>query len=250
MSKLKVPSVQHLARNWRATPERTCRQLVALVENPPIFNYNALFGAVRDLLVFNQPYEEIVEGIRRGIKRDDVRENLLGVLPLIRDHFAGLAPDFVQGIDRRHYSIGRRLMVPFDPPLVYGLGGKLTFPWFSFWRSNPLADQRLSLFVTIVDELLADDPDLAAADFQILDFSMPKVKIAKGQPKPPRQLRIIDADDIPRVDEATKLEMLTVFAEGYSMAVAELSGAAKSRSSDGQTQERDPRQADFFEDTR
>jgi len=69
VSKLKVPSVQHLARNWRNTPERTCRKLVALVENPPIFNYNALFAAVRDMLVFNQPYDEIVEGIRRGIKR-------------------------------------------------------------------------------------------------------------------------------------------------------------------------------------
>lgn len=249
MSKLKVPSVQHLARNWRNTPERTCRKLVALVENPPIFNYNALFAAVRDMLVFNQPYDEILEGIRRGIKRADVRENLLGVLPLIRDHFASVAPDFVQGIDRRYYSIGRGLMVPFDPPLLYGTGGKLTFPWFSFWRSNPLADARLSLFVTLVDELLADDPDLAAADFQILDFSVPKVKTAKtGQPKPPRQLHIIDARDIPRVSEPTKLDMLTVFAEGYFMAVAELATASKARPSDGQTQERDPQQADFFED--
>jgi hypothetical protein len=72
-----------------------------------------------------------LEPIRRGIKRADVRENLLGVLPLIRDHFASVAPDFVQGIDRRYYSIGRGLMVPFDPPLLYGTGGKLTFPWFS-----------------------------------------------------------------------------------------------------------------------
>src|SRR5258708_32639612 len=174
------------------------------------------------MLVFQQPYDEIVEGIRRGIKRADVRDNLLGVLPLIRDHFSSVAPDFVQGIDRRYYSIGRGLMVPFDPPLLYGPGGKLTFPWFSFWRSNPLADARLSLFVTLVDELLADDPDLAAADFQILDFSVPKGnKLKAGQPKPPRQLRIIDACDIPRVSESTKLEMLTVFAEGYFMAAAE-----------------------------
>jgi hypothetical protein len=245
VSKLKVPSVQHLARNWRSTPERTCRKLVSLVENPPIFNYNALFAAVRDMLVFNQPYDEIVEGIRRGIKRADVRENLLGVLPLIRDHFASVDPDFVQGIDRRYYSIGRGLMVPFDPPLLYGVGGKLTFPWFSFWRSNPLADARLSLFVTMVDELLADDPDLAAADFQILDFSVSKVKA--GRKKPPRQLRVIDARDIPRVTEQTKLEMLTVFAEGYFMAVSELSAAAKAGPADGQTQERDPRQGDFFE---
>jgi hypothetical protein len=248
VSKLKVPSVQHLARNWRNTPERTCRKLVTLVENPPIFNYNALFAAVRDMLVFNQPYDEIVEGIRRGIKRADVRDNLLGVLPLIRDHFACVAPDFVQGIDRRYYSIGRGLMVPFDPPLLYGTAGKLTFPWFSFWRSNPLVDTRLSLFVTLVDELLADDPDLAAADFQILDFSVPKAKKVEGQPKPSRQLRIIDAREIARVSESTKLEMLTVFAEGYFMAVAELSGAPKAQTPDNSAQERDPRQADFFED--
>ena len=233
MSKLKVPSVQHLARNWRNTPERTCRKLVSLAENPPIFNYNALFAAVRDMLVFNQPYNEIIEGICRGIKRVDVRENLLGVLPLIRDHFASVAPDFVQGIDRRYYPIGRGLMVPFDPPLLYGTGGKLTFPWFSFWRSNPLADDRLSLFVTLVDELLADDPDLSAAEFQILDFSIPKATIATVKSKPPRQLRIIDARNIARVSETTKLEMLTIFAEGYFMAVAEL--AAKARPSDDRT---------------
>lgn len=249
MSKLKVPSVQHLARNWRSTPERICRKLVSLAESPPSFNYNPLFGAVRDMLVFNQPYDEIVEGIRRHIKRSDVRENLLGVLPLIRDHFASVAPDFVQAIDRRYYSIGRGLMVPFDPPLLYGLGGKLTFPWFSFWRSNPLADARLSLFVTLVDELLADDPDLVAAEFQILDFSVPKIgRVKPGQPKPPRQLRIVDSRNIPRVSEETKLEMLTIFAEGYFMAVAELTSSARTKPSESQTQERDLRQADFFED--
>ncbi len=107
---------------------------------------------------------------------------------------------------------------------------------------------RLSLFVTLVDELLADDPDLAAADFQILDFSVPKVRVAKpGEQKPPRQLRIIDACDIPRVNEETKLEMLTVFAEGYRLAITELS-AAKAKSADGQNERRDPRQADFFDD--
>lgn len=247
MSKLKVPSVQHLARNWRSTPERVCRKLVSLAKSPPSFNYNPLFGAVRDMLVFQQPYDEIVEGVRRHIKRSDVRDNLLGVLPLIRDHFASVDPKFVQAIDRRYYSIGRGLRVPFDPPLLYGIGGKLIFPWFSFWRSNPLADARLSLFVTLVDELLADDPDLAAADFQILDFSVPKAKTKPGEEKPPRQLRIIDARDIPRLSEELKLEMLTIFAEGYRLAVAELS-SAKTKPSQDQTEERDSRQADFFED--
>lgn len=215
---------------------------MSLVNSPPTFNYNSLFLAVRDMLVFNQPYDEIAEGIRRGVKRADVRQNLLGVLPLIRDHFAVVSPDFVQSIDRRYYSIGRGLMVPFDPPLLYGVDGQLTFPWFSFWRQNPLAKDRLSLFVTLVDELLADDPDLVGAKFQILDFSVPRVK---GQ-QPERQLRLIDARDIPRVSESTKIEMLRIFADGYFQAAAELAERPAAPSED--RERRDPRQGDFFDD--
>jgi hypothetical protein len=116
----------------------------------------------------------VVEGIRRGIKREAVRNNLLGVLPLIRDHFADVAPDFIQAIDRRYYPVGRGLMVPFEPPMIYGVGGQLYFPWFSFWRQNPLAKERLSLFVTLVEEVLLQDPDLETARFEVLDFSAPK----------------------------------------------------------------------------
>lgn len=242
MAKLKVPSVQHLARNWQATPERTCKKLVTLANSPPTFNYNSLFLAARDMLVFNQPYEEIVEGVRRAVKRADVRQNLLGVLPLIRDHFASVSPDFVQSIDRRYYSIGRGLMVPFDPPLLYGVGGQLTFPWFSFWRQNPLAKERLSLFVTLVDELLADDPDLAGAKFQILDFGVSRVKGRESE----RELRAIDARDIPRMDDSTKVEMLRIFADGYFMAEAELARRAAASSED--REQRDQKQGDLFDD--
>jgi hypothetical protein len=158
-----------------------------------------------------------------------------------------VSPDFVQGVDRRYYPIGRGLMVPFEPPLLYGVGGKLTFPWFSFWRSNPLAKARLSLFVTIVDELLMDDPDLATAEFQILDFSVPKPRT--GEPKPERELRLIDSRDIPRVTNETKLEMLTTFAEGYFLAAKELAATAKPEASDSTAKQHDPAQGDFFEDS-
>lgn len=218
MADLRVPSVQHLARNWRDDPVMIARLLVRLARNPPTFSYNPLYLAVRDLLVLGVPYEQVVEGIRR-IKREDVRNNLLGVLPLIQDHFAGISPDFYQTIDRRYYPVGRGLMVPFDPPMIYGVGGQLYFPWFSFWRQNPLAKERLSLFVTLVDEVLLQDPDLETARFEILDFSCPG-------PKAPRTLTIIDARDIPRVDDARKNAMLEAFAEGYFQALAALSGSA------------------------
>jgi hypothetical protein len=218
------------------------RILVRLVLNPPQFNYNPLYGAVRDLLVLGVPYDQVVEGIKR-IKRASVRDNLLGVLPLIRDHFAGVSPDFFQTIDKRYYSVGRGLLVPFDPPMIYGIGGQLHFPWFSFWRQNPLSRERLSLFVTIVDEVLMQDPDLESARFEILDFSC-------AGPKQPRLLRVVDAREIPRVGETLKLEMLEAFAEGYFQAA----DALKARRSttevwpDQQEPQTDPDQPTFFED--
>lgn len=216
MADLRVPSVQHLARNWRNSPAAIAKALVKLAIDPPRFSYSPLYGAVRDLLVLGIPYDQVVEGIRR-IKREKVRENLLGVLPLIRDHFSGIIPSFYQTIEKRYYPVGRGLMVPFEPPMIYGVGGQLYFPWFSFWRQNPLAKERLSLFVTLVDEVLMQDPDLENARFEILDFSCPG-------PKLPRALNVIDARDIPRLDETRKTEMLESFAEGYFQAQAELAG--------------------------
>jgi hypothetical protein len=214
MAELRIPSVQHLARNWRNDPALIARVLVRLALKPPRFNYNPLYGAVRDLLVLGVPYDQVVEGIRRT-RRTSVRNNLLSVLPLIRDHFAGVSPDFYQTIDKRYYPVGRGLMVPFEPPMIYGVGGQLYFPWFSFWRRNPLAKERLSLFVTMVDEVLMQDPDLEGARFEILDFSCPS-------PKEQRRLVVVDAQDIPRIDEARKKQMLEVSAEGYFQAVAAL----------------------------
>ncbi|WP_108398375.1 hypothetical protein [Devosia submarina] len=216
MAELRVPTLQHLARNWRADPVMIASALVRLVENPPIFNYNPLFGAIRDLLVLHVPYDQIVTGISK-IKREDVRKNLLSILPLVRDHFADVHPDFCQVVERRFYPVGRGLMVPFEQPMMYGVGGQLYFPWFSFWRTNPLAAERLSLFVTLVDEVLLQDPDLETARFEILDFSAPNAKAS-------RELTIMDARDIPRVHEARKVEMLDTFAEGYFLALERLKG--------------------------
>lgn len=222
MPDLRIPSLQHLGRNWYPDPTQIQKVLVRLANYPPFFNYNLLFAAVRDMLVLHVPYEQVVEGIRRGVKREGVRDILLAVLPLIRQHFDGVAPDFVQQVQRRYYPVGRGLMVPFEPPLVYGVGGQLYFPWFSFWRRNPLSDERLSLFVTLVDEVLLQDPDLEMARFDILDFSAPKDKA-------PRELKVINARDVPRVTARRKIEMLETFAEGYFMAKAQLAGASKCR---------------------
>ncbi|RZI97954.1 MAG: hypothetical protein EON90_15210 [Brevundimonas sp.] len=238
MAKLKVPSAQHLARNWLDTSAKVQKGLVDLVKNPPTFSYIALFGFVRDMLLFGVPREQIEHAIRTKVKREDVRGYYLELLPLIADHFADEVPTFVMGVDRRYYAAGRGLMVPFDPPIVYGTREGMVFPWFSFWKSNPLSDERLSLFVTMIREVLAEDPDLEAADFQILDFSAPKgSKI--------RELKVIHASDIPSLTEARKIEMLEIFAEGYFAAEMEL--GAEPSVADEKEAPSDPDQPGLFD---
>lgn len=237
MAELRVPTLQHLARNWRLNSQLIANALVRLAENPPRFNYNPLYGAVRDLLILGMPYEQVEAGIRK-IPRENVRNNLLSILPLVRDHFSGLHPDFFQIVGRRYYPVGRGLMVPFEPPMIYGIGGQLYFPWFSFWRSNPLADERLSLFVTLVEEVLLQDPDLERAKFEILDFSA-------ADSKSPRELRVIDARDVPRLSETRKAEMLDIFAEGYFRALDELAGKKPTSPQDRPEDRPNPDQPSF-----
>jgi hypothetical protein len=104
--------------------------------------------------------------------------------------------------------------------MIYGVGGQIHFPWFSFWRSNPLAGERLALFVSIVEDVLLQDPDLEESSFVILDFSAPQAKY-------PRELKAIDAREIARVSEVRKVEMLEVFADGFLLAQAELTRMAE-----------------------
>jgi hypothetical protein len=237
---VKVPTLQHLARNWRDTPDGIRHKLVALAKHPPRFSYDPLFAAVRDMLVFGIPYTLVVEGIRRAEKRPSVRELLIEVLPLISNHFAGIEPDSPpRRVARRYFPLARDILIPFEAPLEYSVGGQIYFPWFSFWRSNPLADRRLSLFVTIVEEVLLQDPDLDRALFQILDFSIPKNERE-------RRLQIIDAGDIPRLGDREKRGMLEVFADGYRLACAELARAKPDEGTRDDARRPHPGQKDLF----
>ena len=220
MANLSIPTLQHLARTWRKTPDKVEKVLLHLAENPPTFNYNPIYPATEEMLVFGTSLAQIAEGIRRGTSRDGLAKNYLELLTLIHRHFQHISPDFVNTVSTRSYSVGKNLAVPFTPPLVYGIGGQLYFPWFSLWRSQPLKGEPLSLFVTLVYEVLRQDPDLEEARFEILDFSAPKAGM-------PRELLVIDTRDIPVLPKAQKREMLAIYAEGFAAAKAKL--AAKPR---------------------
>ena len=57
MVKLRVPSVQHLARNWDVSPKKIEDAFVKMALNPPFFNYNALNDVARDSLLFGSAYQ-------------------------------------------------------------------------------------------------------------------------------------------------------------------------------------------------
>lgn len=90
-------------------------------------------------------------------------------------------------------------------------------------------------------KLLREDPDLEMAKFEILDFSAPNSKSK-------RELKVIAATDIPRLDEARVSEMLATFAEGYFQALSELSTrpVAKAEKEDRETRD-DPDQPGLFD---
>jgi len=217
MAKLRIPTVQHLARNWFDSPKKIEDEIVKMALNPPFFNYNALNDIARDCLLFGMPEEQVIKGIKEKEKRKRVQKVLLEVVPLLCDHFRNIQPDFVHDVAPRYYPIGKGLNVPFKSVFIYGVGGQIYLPWFIFWKKNPLDNEQLSLFVTLVLEILRQDPELETARFEILDFSA-------ETSKQPRKLRVIDVADIPTLDAARSQEMLTIFVEGFERAQVRLEG--------------------------
>jgi len=215
MIKLRVPSVQHLARNWYDSPKKIEDEFVKMAMNPPTFNYNALNNIARDSLLFKVPEDQIIKGIKKKEKREKIQKILLEVVPLLHGHFSSLQYDFVNDLTPSFYPIGRDLRIPFKPDFIYSVGGQIYLPWSIFWKHNPLSDKQLSLFVTLVREILRQDPDLDGAKFEILDFSAVK-------PKEGRQLRIINTADIHTFNSKETAEMLAIFVEGFESAEARL----------------------------
>jgi len=215
MAKLRVPSVQHLARHWYDSPKKIEDEFVKMAMNPPSFNYNALNDVARDSLLFSVPEDQIIKGIKEKEKRKRVQKILLEVVPLLHGHFSSVQPDFVNDVAHSFYPIGRDLRIPFKSVFIYGVGGQIYLPWFIFWKHNPLDDIQLSLFVTLAREILRQDPELEDAKFEIFDFSAINYKEC-------RQLRIIDTADIQTFNSKETAEMLAIFVEGFERAEARL----------------------------
>ena len=94
--------------------------------------------------------------------------------------------------------------------------------------------------MTLVDEILMEDPDLETATFQLLDFSIPKEQQE-------RQLSIRDGREIPRLSVTERDEMLGIWAEGFRLAQAEMAGMRDEPRDDQPEQRAADGQGDLFE---
>lgn len=208
MTKLKVPSLQHLSRLYRPDPLRVTKELLKLLENGPTFSYEPLYEFTREMLIFKVPLEQILQAVELKVRREDVKKRYLDILPLIDSFFKGKRVAFTNPVSPRYFMVDKDLQVPFTPPMIYGEGGKLFLPWFIFWKLNPLHGENLSLFVTLVEETLKQDSDLEDAQFLIVDLSF-------DEEVGDRTLKVRASSDIQKLSDTRKREMLAIFAEGF-----------------------------------
>jgi len=217
MAKLKVPSVVHLARNWRPNEVGVKDALIALANSSPPFSYSPLLGMLRSMISVKSDLAEMELLINRGVQFELARKSYLEIAPLLSSHFSALNTTFVQEVSARAYPLSRHLRVPFEPPMIFGAAGKVHLPIFIFWRKNPLTGDQLALLASLVRELIAQDPDLDVASTAILDFSIPK-----GAKE--RSLQEVPLSEIPELSVSRRDEMLAIFAAGYELARDELEG--------------------------
>lgn len=222
MAKLKVPSLQHLARLSSPDPVRVQRELVRLVKNAPNFSYEPLYKILRQRVSWNISWAQLQESIRLSSYSAQIKARYLDILPLLKSYVDSRDFEFMNTIVPRHYYVSRDLQVPFAPPMICGKSSKLIFPWFIFWKDNPLKDERLSLFATLVQEILNQDSDLEEAEVEIVDLSYNKEHKS-------RILDVVQMSAIPCLAESRKVELLATFATGFAAAKAELASIPSDR---------------------
>jgi len=240
MARLNVPSLQQVIKNLFDTPDLVRKELVKTALKPPRISYRILHKATLDLVRLRSPLAQIEEDIRRIEKRPTHQKNLLETIRLIDRHFSTLEPDFPPiEVECRHYQIAPDIIIPFQPPLCYGIGGQLHLPYPNYWRNNPLRGKRLSVFMTIVDEIREQEPDLEKARVHILNYGIP-------QGETERRLIVVDEGEIPRVPRDELSAVLQIFADGYRAARDELAGVKMEKDKEKDERRPYPNQSDLF----
>jgi hypothetical protein len=239
MPSLKVPSPAHLSLLYRETPEKVMKAQLALLNGAPNFSYQPLYKTMRGLLGAACSEKELLSAISKCALRADVREKYAELVPLIADYFCEKKIAYAIEVAPRFYPVARDLLVPFSPPLIYADDKGLCLPYFIFWKKHALRGERLSLFSSIVREILDEDPDLSHARFEVVDMSAGS---DLGDKSGVRSLKVFSEEGIGKISKDRKRDMLSTFAEGFRRARQVAAGMPSKRKKREQMEKFDPNQ--------
>lgn len=239
MPNLKVPSPAHLSLLYRETPEKVMKAQLALLNGAPNFSYQPLYKTMRGLLGAACSEKELLSAISRCALRADIKEKYAELAPLIADYFSEKKIAYAIEVAPRFYPVARDLLVPFTPPLIYADDNGLCLPYLIFWKKHALRGERLSLFASIVREILDEDPDLCDARFEIVDMSAGSNTENESEA---RSLKIFSEDRIGKISKDRKRDMLSTFAEGFRRAKQVAAGMPSKRKKRDQMEKFDPSQ--------
>lgn len=240
IKKLKAPSLIHVARLYRPTAEQVKKEILNLAKASPPFSYEDLYELMWDRAHVGIPSEQIVRsiaGIGQKIKRDSYQR----AFSIADRFFENLDRSFELRIEPRSYSIGRDLRVPFAPPMICGGGSDgPVIPWLLFWKQNPLTDEQTSLFMSMAQATIEDEPELDGASLLLVDTSLKALDDGGNA-------RVIKASEVGRIPDRRLREMLEVFATGFHMAQAEWQASATLHKDARRSPEIDDSQQDMFD---
>ena len=211
---------------------------LALLNGAPNFSYQPLYKTMRGLLGAACSESELLSAISKCTLRIDIKDKYAELAPLIAGYFSEKKISYAIEVAPRFYPVARDLLVPFTPPLIYADENGLCLPYLIFWKKHALRGERLSLFASIVREILDEDPDLCDARFEIVDMSAE----AGPEGREDRSLKVFSEDSIGRISSDRKREMLSTFAEGFRRAKQVAAGMPSRRKGRDQREQLDPNQ--------
>lgn len=212
---VKVPTVVHLSRVWRDSPDGVKRALISLSKSSPPFSYDDLFKYIRNMLVLKKYREFLLNQISQKTKGDLKRVSFSSVAPLLFDYLGRYDDYNALDVMDKSFGFSSELRAEFKPKVTLMTGSDGVLPQFIFWKTNPLTIQQKSLMLTMIDLVMQGEPDLEDLRLELVDFSA-----AKGAAG--RRLTVSSGNEIPRCTSSELTEMLEIFAEGYRLANEQL----------------------------
>jgi hypothetical protein len=218
--KFSPPAIQHLARSMQDTPEAVAKSLISAYLSHPPFSYRLMGELIRQAMrggTFSK--SQFDAAVIAHQKNEKYQKIFLELTPLIHAYFSKLTPKFILPVPSQKYRVNQ-LEIPFKPPFAFEADGQIVIPWFIFWKTNPLTGKQYSLLATLLSELLSQDPDYRDAKIIIYDFSA----ASDGEE---RTLKVIDTADIPKMSPRERDAALTIFLDGYELALAQIASMPK-----------------------